>query len=292
MTSNSEVKVGLLAVVCVVCGFLASVFLGELAIFGEKNYELNVMFSTVGGLKTKAAVMFAEGVSIGKVHSITLNGEKAKVTLRIRQKVRIRSNAEFMITTVGFMGEKYINVSGGTADASFLEPGVTVSGNEPESADKAIAKLSSVSSDFSRALKSLNEILGKKEFQDNIFSTVQDARDTAGEIRGMIEDAKPKIGSSIDTLNKVLNDLTQLTSELRELVSKENRDNVQSTVTRLNQVSVRLESTIISLDNVAKKVENGEGPVGLLLTDKKMAEDLKELVEDLKAHPWKLLWRR
>jgi phospholipid/cholesterol/gamma-HCH transport system substrate-binding protein len=135
MALNSETKVGILVFVCAIFMFITSIFLGSLTLFRHHGYAINVTYDTVGGLKDKAAVMFAEGVSIGSVESIIMSGEKAKVALLIRDDVKLRRDAEFRITTVGLMGEKYINVSGGSADAAYIEPGETIIGRESESLD-------------------------------------------------------------------------------------------------------------------------------------------------------------
>lgn len=44
-----------------------------------------------------------------------------------------------------------------------------------------------------------------------------------------------------------------------------------------------------SANVVMDKVKAGEGTVGRLFMDDKIAKDLEEFVKDLKAHPWKLL---
>jgi phospholipid/cholesterol/gamma-HCH transport system substrate-binding protein len=38
------------------------------------------------------------------------------------------------------------------------------------------------------------------------------------------------------------------------------------------------------------KMSRGEGTVGALLQDEEVYDDLKELIRDLKRHPWKLIW--
>jgi phospholipid/cholesterol/gamma-HCH transport system substrate-binding protein len=47
-----------------------------------------------------------------------------------------------------------------------------------------------------------------------------------------------------------------------------------------------------SLQEVAKTVNAGQGAAGVLLKDEKVAKDVRDLVEDLRQHPWKLLWKK
>jgi len=45
----------------------------------------------------------------------------------------------------------------------------------------------------------------------------------------------------------------------------------------------------VSATALLKKLEQGEGTIGKLLTEDKIYRDLEDLVADIKAHPWKLL---
>jgi hypothetical protein len=46
-----------------------------------------------------------------------------------------------------------------------------------------------------------------------------------------------------------------------------------------------------SMRVVFGRLRDGEGTIGRLLKDEKMAKDLEEFVVDIKTHPWKLLKR-
>lgn len=50
-----------------------------------------------------------------------------------------------------------------------------------------------------------------------------------------------------------------------------------------------LRKLVGSANVVIDKVKSGEGTVGKLFMDDKIAKDLEEFVKDLKAHPWKLM---
>lgn len=56
----------------------------------------------------------------------------------------------------------------------------------------------------------------------------------------------------------------------------------------LKATVVDLRKLVASTNVVMDKVKSGEGTVGKLFMDDKIAKDLEEFVKDLKAHPWKL----
>lgn len=80
-----------------------------------------------------------------------------------------------------------------------------------------------------------------------------------------------KLEESIESLNKVLKD-------------EELRLSFKQAVGNLNQVSQELSLTL-------NKINKGEGTIGRFIYDDSLYQNLDIFVNDLKAHPWKLLFR-
>jgi hypothetical protein len=57
------------------------------------------------------------------------------------------------------------------------------------------------------------------------------------------------------------------------------------------ETSEDLKDAAKSAKIVLGRLRDGEGTVGMLLKDDKIAKDMEAFVEDIKAHPWKLLKR-
>jgi len=137
---SDELKVGALVVICVLVlgGLLYKT--GALD-FNKEGYEINVVFSIVAGVQENAPVRLA-GVEIGKVKEINLayeEGTKVLVTLWLRENAKLRKDSTAYITALGLMGEKYIEVTAGSAGAEFLSECDTIIGEDPMQFD-ALAK--------------------------------------------------------------------------------------------------------------------------------------------------------
>ncbi len=74
-----------------------------------KRYPIYGKFASVAGMYTTAPVRLA-GVKIGLVGKITLEGRKAVVRMMINKRYRILDDARASISTIGFVGEKYIEI--------------------------------------------------------------------------------------------------------------------------------------------------------------------------------------
>lgn len=83
-------------------------------------------------------------------------------------------------------------------------------------------------------------------------------------ISEMVADLALKVEKSVDGFNSIVN----------------NEKNQRS-----------LETTLEGLSDILTNVREGKGTVGRLFFDESLFEDLHDLTSDLKANPWKLLYR-
>ena len=88
-----RLKINVAVGVFVVLGILAlaylSIKLGRVSLFGNRGYEVNVDFPSIGGLKAGSSVEIA-GVDVGEVERIGLVDYQARVVLRINQDVKLQ----------------------------------------------------------------------------------------------------------------------------------------------------------------------------------------------------------
>jgi phospholipid/cholesterol/gamma-HCH transport system substrate-binding protein len=63
---------------------------------------------------------------------------------------------------------------------------------------------------------------------------------------------------------------------------------LDASITEIKGVVVSVDNFTKNLDDGITKIKNKEGTVGKLLYDDKLYNDLDALVNDIKAHPWKL----
>ncbi len=119
-----EFFVGLFVIAGLVAVSYMAVKMGDVGLFDRQStYTLVGRFDSVSGLKEGAAVEMA-GVRVGKVSSITFDGERfeAVVTMEIPNHIQLTIDSVASIRTTGIIGDKYIKVTIG-GDEDFLQPG-------------------------------------------------------------------------------------------------------------------------------------------------------------------------
>lgn len=110
-----EFIVGLFVLIGIICLGYLTIKLGKMEILGGDGYEINAVFTNVGGLTTGADVVIA-GVKVGKVVRISLADYNAKVTMKISNNVKIQEDSIASIKTKGLIGEKYIEINPGGSE--------------------------------------------------------------------------------------------------------------------------------------------------------------------------------
>jgi phospholipid/cholesterol/gamma-HCH transport system substrate-binding protein len=118
---TSEVVVGLFVLVGIIClGYLA-IKLGKLEVLGDSGYTLYADFPTVAGLKRGDPVEIA-GVKVGRVESLGLADDRARLALRVNDGVKIQEDAIASVRARGLIGDKFVLISPGGSD-KIISPG-------------------------------------------------------------------------------------------------------------------------------------------------------------------------
>jgi phospholipid/cholesterol/gamma-HCH transport system substrate-binding protein len=102
----------------------------------EDRYTLRAAFRSAEGLLVGASVRLA-GLNVGRVTNIGFGrdpGDKrvmVELSLDRRYQERIREDSVATISTIGVVGDKYVEVAVGTPDRKVLEPGAFLAAIDP-----------------------------------------------------------------------------------------------------------------------------------------------------------------
>ena len=89
--------------------------------FGAHGYVLFADFASVAGLKPGDPVEIA-GVKIGRVEGMSLADDKARLTLRLDDGVKLQEDVIASVRARGLIGDKFVLVSPGASD-KIIPPG-------------------------------------------------------------------------------------------------------------------------------------------------------------------------
>ncbi len=312
-----ELKVGLLAILALVAGFLLwALFQGPL----HGGASIYVDLADSAGLTSGAPVKLA-GVPIGRVHDVQLLPKRraadgsplpVKVALRIdpSQRQALVADARFTIASEGVLGEPYVEVLPGSPDAALLADGVEVRGEDPIRLDHLIAQaqrlFSGLSGAISRNPHALEDLLGHldqfvrdaddtlRTVKPTVVQALGDAAGAATEARALAQEARPLLADLRRQIPGLLSHASAMAERLDETTSKlssADLDNLKKTAAEATKTAAELQELVARADRILAGVERGEGTIGRAIKDPKLFDDLKAMVADLKAHPWKFVWK-
>ncbi|MCI0404397.1 MAG: MlaD family protein [Acidobacteria bacterium] len=116
MQRGEEVKVGLFVLAAIALLLAAFGLVGGANIFGTpKNYyTLRTKFA--GGIESGSPVRYA-GMKVGRVEKLGFDPEdpgRAVVTISVDPQTPVRVDSTAKITSLGMLGENYVEISAGT----------------------------------------------------------------------------------------------------------------------------------------------------------------------------------
>ncbi len=126
----SKLKVGLVITAALVTLFFTVFFAGGIESLLSPKVELKAQIQDVKGLR-KGAPVWLSGIEIGSVKDIQLHpGYGTIVTLSIRRSALeyLKKDSHASVLTMGLLGDKYVELAGGTAEAGSVAPGDTIKG--------------------------------------------------------------------------------------------------------------------------------------------------------------------
>ncbi len=278
-----EVKVGFFVLAAIVLLAFGAAFVGNITI-GGSGYEFSVSFKFSGDLRIRSKVKMAGGEVIGSVTNIAYNDVTGttNIQVRIREGVKIKKNAVISIMTSGLMGEKYINISGGTPDSGLVQAGDVVHGDTSGGMDGAMTKASEVMGELQKTLSSLNSVVGTKETKVALQSAVSGLSETVTASQPKIVNILNNLESMTESMKKASQSLNEVTTSMNKMSGEKNQLAITRTLQNLEEATTKLNSTIENVEAITKKIEAGQGAVGLLISDKKVADDLRSVMKNLK----------
>jgi len=296
---SNESKVGALTAVAITILVLGYNYLSGKDDVFSKGRVFYAAYDNVRGLNEGAAVTF-NGVRIGQVKKVTLNGGDHKIISRVEiySDLNIPKDSRLKIV-VEILGDKRMELLLGTK-TEYAQHLDTLQGIlETDMTEKVNQKLGPIAEQADSVLQRFNEILSRPsliQFEDKLPGTLSSLQKTIEEVNGLIQQSKPGVEGTISNIKQLTENLkaynTSITSSLKsfERIGKE-ADSVD-----LTAMVSELQQTIDNLGAVINRINSGEGTLGQLATNQslynnlvKTSSELTCLMNDIRTYPDKYL---
>jgi phospholipid/cholesterol/gamma-HCH transport system substrate-binding protein len=277
------VPVGAVIMLAIAILMYSSMTGGGTSIF-ESKISFVCYFENVNGL-VKGSPVWMSGVEVGNVTSINFaevdSPREVRVVCRVTAKIHRYLNADTRVElgTIGFLGDKYVEVKPGTKSAQRIESmdilEVQAVGNAPDmfragqdAAERAGGLINSLDT-FLVRLNSGEGTLGKMATNDEVYTHLSVLLANLSKLTGDLQKNQAALMASVQNMSNAVGDLATQVNEnqgtLGKLITEpELYDNLNATAARL--------------DSVLTKIDMADGNLGLLLNDTSLYVELTNLM--------------
>jgi len=260
--------------------------------------KVKSFFENVNGLQKGNNIWFS-GVKVGTIEKVNLTGNnKVEVDMNIEEKSAhfIHKDSRAKLSTDGLIGNKIIEIYGGTSQSPLIENGDLLNNDTLLSTDAMMNTLSKnndnllaitdnfkiISARIAEGKGSIGKLLASDELSDNLNSTILTVKNASQNLE--------KLSANVAAYTSRFNDKGTLANDL--VTDTVIFSRLRSTVSGLQEVADKSKEIMKNLQEAGATLNNGlqnkNAPAGMLLGDEKTATGLKTTLENLQSASKKL----
>lgn len=279
-----EFKVGLMTILALVVLMVALLFINNFQ-FGSGGKVVTVSFNFLGDLKVNAPVEYAGGIKVGFVKDIRIGNNQALVDLLITDPaLKLKKDSQVCLYSAGLLGSRYVQITADLGTGVDLAKDDVLVGKDSNNLDLTFSELGDV-------MESFEKMMGDPKAKESFLHSFDNMNKTTDQLLDLTLRSRAKVEKMIDELSKSSGNVTEIIASGQKITK--NLENLTDALNKqkMNQSLKNLNNTLQVMNDLSNDIKDGKGAVGVLLKDEKVGQDLRDMVEDLKAHPWKLLWK-
>jgi phospholipid/cholesterol/gamma-HCH transport system substrate-binding protein len=244
--------------------FVGLAMLGALVVqFGRLGegfktyYPLTIRFTDASGLLKGSDVLLA-GAKIGKVSGgprMVREGNGVDVPLKIYDYVKVPEGSKFSVGSSGLLGDRFVNVTMPVGrPKAYLAPNTYVNGTRETGLDDLTREGGALVKDMRSAVQNMNGTFTRLNEEALSSTNMQNLK------------------ASIELLSQTTGALAESSKKLDGVIEK-----ADSTMSSTKKAADDLQKAIQS-------ATQGKGLLAALLTNQELANDLRALISNLRAH--------
>jgi len=268
----------------------------------QRTYQVYAVFDDATGLGVRSRVQIA-GIPIGQVDRVDLDQQlsKAKVWLRVRRQFVLHRNATITKRSESILGDFLLDVGPGSPDQPVLQDGdeIRIVIRQPSMND-VFQSLNKIAGDIGDITGNLRKVLGGTEGEDNLRTLVSRLLRISEGIERIINQSGAKLDATLANFQSFSGDLAHLsetesgdivailqntrdaTREARDILktigqvvgSNQQQGEFKDTVKSLKTNLAKLDASLTNVQEITDKINKGQGTVGHLINDDKLARNL------------------
>lgn len=270
--------------------------------FGRNDgYTVFAYFDDATGLGVRSRVQIA-GIPIGQVERVELDPvtARAKVFLHIRKQFRLYTDASVTKRSESILGDFLLDMRPGTPSQPVLKDGDEIKNvlRQP-GVNEIFNAMNKVASDISEVTGNLRRVLGTEEGEENLRTIITNLAKLSRTLESTVSRSSAQLDGILSNFEGFSGDLSKLTknesgdivailqntrdatAEARDIlrtvgdvVGSQNKGELKQGISGIKGSLDKLDRMLANVESISKKIDAGEGTIGHLINDDKLAKNL------------------
>ncbi len=265
---SKEIKVGILAIISIFIVYFGLNFLKGVDVFKPVHYFYG-QFTELDGLVPSSPV-YIKGYKVGQVESIDfdfLQDKAFTIKISIDKKVALPVHSTIVLFDDGLLGGKAIQLllASENNTTAFCQSGDTLNseiqlGLMDQLAAGLLPKIQNITEQTDSLLYSLRAVLSNEAIANSLQAIEKTTIELSESSTSLKHILQTDIQNMIQDVNVITEDFAVISNNLKQV-------DFASTISEVD-------ATVKDLKGISSKINDGEGSLGLLLTDKNLYDNL------------------
>lgn len=262
---NAQARLGAFVLIGVIVIGLLSVKIGRMHFGSMDGSVVETIFDDAAGLEEQTPVRLA-GVRVGKVESISLDGNRALVRIRLNPGIVLPASTTAELVGGGLVGEKYLSLRADPGD------------NKPLPAGKIIPAVSG-----GRGIGSF--VAQTERMADDFHEISKQSQVVLHDLSGILEENRATLKDTLDNLHATSKTLNKrLEPTLKDL--DRSLDKLPGAIDASKRFFAHSDEAVQKISALLDG--NRENIYRAIFEIRKTAENMDALSDNLRRNPWKL----
>lgn len=275
---SNEAKVGIFTVIGLVLLTTIILYLSGFNPAKDEDYNFDITFNQVTGLKPGAGVSYA-GIVVGRVQAIEAYKDKAKVTVEIKGGTQIAKDSLFTINSDGLMGEKFISIMPPQHPSGvYLVGGESVQGVDEKGLDYLLAQAGTTLEGVQELIKSMNTILGSENVQNSLIQTAVNLNELTGNMNELMQVMSDLAVNNQQDIDKMIKNLSAMTTSMASAADE--IDQMINDFSGDGQTAENMKMAIANLVATSESIQKMAANIEPVVADPATAEKLQNIIDN------------
>jgi phospholipid/cholesterol/gamma-HCH transport system substrate-binding protein len=254
---NKATMVGLLVAATLAAFVVSLSFFKKGGFTDSDSYLVYAYFSDATGLAWKSKVQIA-GIQVGEVSAIDLEGTRARLSIRVKNEVEVRSDACLTKTyPSALLPDALLQLFPGTPDRKAMrespvgEREITCV-RESASIQQLMDSMANIATDVQKLTGDLATTVGGER------GSMREIVENIAKLTRSVEDA---VNANTGSLNAILRNAEAFTGDIREITHSE-KERIKVIAGNVEDLTAQLKRVASSVERLLEGEEPGTGPAG------------------------------